>query len=140
MTWSDANLLQRIDARCAELDITRHAACVRAGVDASYLDRPVDGRQINKLEQLATGLNWTLCQMIGCDSQTLAMPPLDRQLHEKAVRTAQRGLRNDPDSAELLPATIADVYDVLIERQQSGEPIDDAYLAGIEGMIRRGTR
>jgi hypothetical protein len=140
MTWSDANLLQRIDARCAALGITRHAACVNGGVDPSYLDRPVDGRQINKLEQLAAGLNWTLCQMIGCDSPTLAMPSVDRPLLEKAVRTAQRGLRNDPDSAELLPGTIADVYDTLIERQQSGEPIDDAYLAGIEGMIRRGRR
>jgi hypothetical protein len=140
MTWSDETLLQRIDARCAELGITRHAACVRAGVDASYLDRPVEGRQVNKLAQLAAGLDWTLCQMIGCDSPPAAMQPLDRQLHEKAVRTAQRGLRNDPDSAELLPGTIADVYDTLIERQQSGEPIDDAYLAGIEGMIRRGRR
>jgi hypothetical protein len=137
MPWSDTILLQRIDARCAELRITRHGACLRAGVDASYLDRPVEGRQINKLDRLAAGLGWTLCQLIGCDGPTIAV---DRPLLEKAARTAVRGLRNDPDSAELLPGTIADVYDVLIERQQSGDPIDDAYLAGIEGMIRRGWR
>jgi hypothetical protein len=140
MTWSDAILLQRIDDRCAELGVTRHAACVAGGVDPSYLDRDVNGRQIDKLDKLAAGLNWTLCQMIGCDSPTLAMQSVDRQLLEKAARTAQRGLRNDPDSAELLPGTIADVYELLIERQQSGEPIDDAYLAGIEGMIKRGRR
>jgi hypothetical protein len=140
MTWSDAILLQRIDDRCAQLGITRHAACVRAGVDASYLDRPVDGRRINKLAKLAAGLDWTLCQLVGHGGPTLAMPSVDRTLLEKAVRTAQRGLRNDPDGAELLPGTIADVYDTLIERQQSGEPIDDGYLAGIEGMIRRGRR
>jgi hypothetical protein len=113
---------------------------VAGGVDPSYLDHHVDGRQINKLEKLAAGLGWSLCQLIGCDSPPLAMTSVDRSLLEKAVRTAQRGLRNDPDNAELLPGTIADVYDVLIERQQAGESIDDAYLAGIEGMIRRGRR
>jgi hypothetical protein len=137
MPWSDTILLHRIDAHCAELGITRHAACLRAGLDASYLDRPVEGRQVNKLDKLAAGLEWTLCQLTGCDGPTIAV---DRPLLEKAARTAVRGLRGDPDNAELLPGTIADVYDVLIQRQQSDDPIDDAYLAGIEGMIRHGWR
>jgi hypothetical protein len=113
---------------------------VRGEVDPSYLDHPVEGRQINKLEKLAAGLSWTLCELIGCDSPAPAMPSLDRRLLAKAVRTAQRGLRNDPDSAELLSGTAADVYDMLIERRQSGDLIDGAYLAGIEGTIRRGWR
>lgn len=108
----------------------------------------VNGPQVDIFEKLMPALGWqpadVLCAIaagFGWDQRAVdeinLQAPRDPNLVETATRIALRGLGREAADIDILPGTVADVYDVLLERRQAGGALDEAFLAGIEATIRR---
>jgi hypothetical protein len=123
MTWNKADLRPRVEARLKALGKTLDDVLPGYAIFApSYVDH---SPTMAILEKLATGLGWSLCELL-CDSRAT--------LIELAVTLALRAVPSDRD-AKLAAATVS-ALDMLEAYERDRQPIDETALAHIERSLR----
>jgi|SRR6516162_2975272 hypothetical protein len=134
MAWSDEELRARVEARAAAIGKSVSQVLRDARLAPTYLVRPKQkaGRGIAKLEQLATALDWTLCEVLGCG--------IASDLLDLAITTALRGLDYERHRELMLPTIIADTYVLLAARRGAGASLNPSDLALIEETIKVASR
>lgn len=125
MTWSETEFRERVLERAKAIGKSWPDVASDAKVHPSTLANPGQrGRLINKVEDIATALNWTLCEILGCG---ISLVQLQRAV--TVVSRSRSGLT--PERALLVVRT----YEVLCDREREGKPIDESYLDGLSDQI-----
>jgi hypothetical protein len=83
-----------------------------------------DGRLINKIEDIARALDWSLCEILGCG---ISLPRLEDAV--RVVSNSRSGLT--PERASL----VARVYETILAREREGKPVDQSYLDGLSDQM-----
>ena len=149
--WNDRIFVERVDAAARALGKTRTATLEEVGISRARLGhQPRAGRVIDIFEKLMPALGWAPADVLRIISDAFGwswpfdgattLAPIDRELMAAAAKTASRGLRDDAELADLLPETILDVYDVLVERRSDGAVVDETMLTTLASMIRQRAR
>jgi hypothetical protein len=125
MSWSETDFRERVRARARELGKSWPEVASSAGVHPTTLSNPgKGGRLINKIEDIARALDWSLCEILGCG---ISVPHFERAV--RTVSQSRSGLT--PERASL----VARVYETILAREREGKPVDQSYLDGLSDQM-----
>jgi hypothetical protein len=125
MPWSETKFRERVRARAQELGKSWPQVASAAGVHPSTLSNPgKSGRLVNKIEDIAKALDWSLCEILGCG---MSLPHLERAV--RVVSQSRSGLT--PERSRL----VVRAYEVILAREREGKPVDQSYLDGLSDQM-----
>jgi hypothetical protein len=132
MPWDRSDIKPRVTARLAELGKTLDD--VLPG-NSFFAPRDKDKSvRIDTLERLATGIGWSLCQLL-CEIEPEPVPAsFGTERIKLAVSVAVRAIR--PERAEKIPDATVSALDLLQAYEREGRTLDRANLDHIELSIR----
>jgi hypothetical protein len=123
--WSEEEFQARVRARAQELGKSWAQVAGIAKVHPTTLNNPGrDGRLINKIEDIANALDWSLCEILGCG---IALPHLVNAVI--VVTRSRSGLT--PARASL----VVRAYEYICTREREGKPLDQSYLDGLSDQM-----
>lgn len=135
--WSESAFRARLVARAAELGKPLRVLLAEGGIAHDTIDKiPSSGRRIDTLEKIAAALQWSLAEVMGFN----VLGRISLELSQMAFAAAERVIARLPralQQREKLIAAHAHIYDVLVDRQRDGQPIDEATLSACEQMLIR---
>jgi hypothetical protein len=139
MGWDEIKFQERALARAKRLGLadTINELEKRSPVGKGFFAHPPSeegGRHTGKLEKLAGYLDWSLCQMLGCEGEP------SRPLLKLAIDTAWDALRGEPYRNELLPTAAFEAYLAFAAQQGDDKPVDDSFRSAVRLMIRNRDR
>jgi hypothetical protein len=125
MRWSETDFRERVRARARELGKSWPDVASATGVHSTTLYNPGrHGRLINKIEDIARALDWSLCEILGCG---ISLPHLGHAV--RAVSRSRSGLT--PERTAL----VVRVYETILARERDGKPVDQSYLDGLSDQM-----
>jgi hypothetical protein len=123
--WSEAEFQARVRARAREIGKSWREVAGAAHVHPSTLNNPGrEGRLINKIEDIANALDWSLCEILGCGVEA---PQLVNAVI--VVSRSRSGLT--PGRASL----VVRAYEYICAREREGKPLDQSYLDGLSDQM-----
>jgi hypothetical protein len=125
MPWSETNFRARVLERAEELGKSWPDVARAAQVHPSTLANPGrSGRLINKIEDIARALDWSVCEILGCG---ISLPQLEGAVD--VVCRSRSGLT--PERASL----VVRAYETIRAREREGKPVDQSYLDGLSDQM-----
>jgi lambda repressor-like predicted transcriptional regulator len=125
MPWSETDFRARVLARADELGKSWPDVARAAHVHPSTLSNSGrNGRMINKIEDIAQALDWSVCEILGCG---ISLPQLVSAV--TLVCRSRSGLT--PERA----SQVVRAYEALCARERDGRPVDQSYLDGLSDQM-----
>jgi hypothetical protein len=125
MPWSETDFRTRVLERAEELGKSWPDVARAAGVHPSTLANPGrSGRLINKIEDIAQALDWSVCEILACG---ISLARLNDAV--AVVIRSRSGLTLERTSL------VVRAYEVLCARDREGKPVDQSYLDGLSDQM-----
>ena len=135
MSWSEAGLKERLASRAKELGKSLRTIYAEAGLGHDTLDKIRATRRLDTIEKLATAVEWSLCEMMGCEVLTISRP-----LSQRAWQHAKRAVARLPRDAQTEARQVdfhAWIYDWLAARERDRLPTGNASVRlFVNGLVR----
>ncbi|HSR76410.1 MAG TPA: hypothetical protein VLN57_07465 [Xanthobacteraceae bacterium] len=135
MAWSDELFRIRVAKRCKQLGRSQRAVLKDAKLAHDFLHVvPAHSRRVDTLEKIAKALDWSLPEVMGLE----LIGQADVELMIKTVYVARKVVSYlfEPN-AELEAQILTSIYNILLDRQHAGQPIDQPILDLIAEMMTK---